>query len=353
MITIISIMSEYTKKEYLAALLFYLSLLSIFLIGCRDGIGADWQTYKFFFENGYSNVTYDGNFEIGYAIWNKILGALGLSSGMFFAITAFLSLFILFRSARQFGIRNIAIPFLFYYCLFLASLQFNIIRTGILGSCLMYSLALKPTNKKESIIWLFIGVSIHYMGIIFVPLWFFIERRVNVKLMLSLMLIAILIYSVGIVSFINKYMNFLFLIDQRASDYVNYYDRAYGLSVGMCFNIVLFFVLFITQKRKYEKNIEFRILLNTLFISILISISMFELGIFVERICQILNISLVFIWPMLIRKILERNNRISSLILSIFLCYYLSSYFLKSIGYGDYQSPTSAYPYKYNINHLI
>lgn len=354
-IIILSIISEISRKRFVVALIIYLLFLSFFLIGCRYNIGADWSNYKYFYENGYTDVTVTGTHELGYSIWNKIISLTTLPSGMYFGITAFVSLLLIYYAAKIFQINNISFVFLIYYCLFLGSLQFNIVRTGLLGSCLILSFAYKSVNKnKLSLLWLFIGISMHYIGVLFIPIWYFIDKQVKTKYLIILSLCSLAVFLSGVGRLINTYASFLFLYSERLSGYTNQDVEGYGLSMGIVFNVIFFGYLRISNRHKYKADVQFRILMNCLMTSLLIALTFSDLGIFVARLGQVLNLSLIMLWPIFLEQQVNIKNcrGLRVCFLTIFLTVYLWSYFSKSIGYGDNDSETSSYPYNYNIEQL-
>lgn len=354
-IALLTIYSGYTRYRCTVPLLIFLGVLSLFLIGCRYYIGADWDSYKFFYENGYAEVTITGKLEIGYTIWNKMISFLGFSSGMYFAITAFISLFLIYYSAKLFNVDNICFVFLVYYCLFMASLQFNIVRTGLLGSCFVLSLAYKGINEnKKSLIWMIIGCSMHYMGLIFLPVWYFIDRLIPTKKVLLFFAIAIAVFVAGVGRVFNSYFSFLFVLDSRIAGYVNDAEEGYGLSVGLIFNIIFFLFMYFTNQDRYKENKGFRILMNTLLLSLLIAVALSDFSIFVARLGQIFNLSLTMLWPLCIQQVSRsKQGKVPKMVfLCLFLTFYLSLYFIKSVGYGDKESLTSAYPYDFRVKQL-
>lgn len=355
LIAILSLFSLYTKRRYKVALLLYIFALATFLIGCRYNVGSDWASYRDFYLLGYTPLTPTGGLEIGYTLWNKIVAFWGVPSGVYFAVTAFISLMIIYKAALIYRIDYACITFLIYYFLFLPSLQFNIVRTGLLGSCLLLSFAYKSISRiKLSLLWLAIGVSMHYMGLIFIPLWFIVGNILRRKTIIVSFLVAFIVYFIGAGRIINSYFSILFLLDGRASDYVNNADESYGFSFGLIFNILFYVYLLLTNREKYNSDYGFRILMNTLFISLLISISLSDLSIFVARLGQVLNLSLVILWPIFIRQLLlsSKYKQLKMIAVLLFLFIYLQSYFTKGFGLNDKDSETSAYPYKYNIEQL-
>lgn len=354
-IALLSVISQQTGNSLKKPLMAYLVVLSLFLIGCRYYVGTDWANYKFFYENGYSNATIDGTQEIGYTIWNKVLAWFGIPTGLYFAITGFLSLYQLYIASKLLGIENKCLVFLIYFCLFLPSLQFNIVRTGLLGSCIMLSFAYKSRRENtKSWIWLIVGCTMHYMGVIFIPLWFFIDLKLKRKWVIFIFAAAVIIYVIGIVGVLNQYLSFVYLLDARASEYVDNADEGYGLSVGMIFNILFFFYLYLKFYNQYCDDVCFRILLNTYFIAIFLSIALSDLAIFVARLGQVLNMSLIFLWPFFTNKISKTKKARAFKIIGIYILLFLycTFYLLRSVGYGD-DSETNMYPYEYKVEQLF
>lgn len=351
-IAILAIFSERLRKPLLPALFLFIFLTSFFLVGCRYYIGADWYGYKLLYENGYATFTITGKVEFGYMFLNKIIKTIGFSSGMFFGLSSFASFLILYKAAKIFGILNLSFAFLVYYCMFLPSLQFNIVRTGLLGSCFILGVAYRSIGKnKWSLFWLFLGASMHYSGVIFLFLIYFLDKKIQRKWIYIGIILAFSIHLLGTGRLINKYLAFAFVLDPRISGYLQNEEDIYGFSIGMIFNIVFFVYMYLSNKEKYEKNRQIRTLINLLFISVITSIALSDIGIFVARLGQIFNLSLIFLWPICIRDLTTRKSKLTFLIV-LFLMYYLPSYFLKGVGYNDVDSETRQCPYEFKVEQL-
>lgn len=350
-IAVLSIVSEKTRNPLYKPFFLYLSVLCVFLIGCRYYIGADWSNYKYLYQNGYTTSTASGEVEVGYMLWNKIISAFGFESGMYFAITAFASFMLLFKAANIFKVKNYCFSVLVYYCLFLPSLQLNIVRTGLLASCFMLGLAYRSIGcNKKAIVWMLIGASMHYLGLALMPLAFLVDKVFTTKWISAIFVVSISVFVVGFGKLLNTYFSFIIAMDQRINGYVDN-DDAYGFSLGSLFNLVFFVCLYCMNRTQYNEDKTFRVLLNTYMISICMAIAFIDFSIFSARICQVLNIVLIMLWPLLIRQLI--NNRSKLIIPAVlFLMFYLPSFFLKAIGYGDKESLTSQYPYDYRIEQL-
>ena len=166
--------------------------------------------------------------------------------------------------------------------------------------------------------------------------------------------ISILIYISGIISFINQYVPFLYLLDDRVDGYINNADEAYGLTIGSIFNIIFFLYLYLRYYKTYQENSSFRILLNTYFIAIFLSIALSDLAIFVARLGQVLNMSLIFLWPFFTNKTSKTKKARAFKIIGIYILLFLycTFYLLRSVGYGD-DSETNMYPYEYKVEQLF
>lgn len=340
--------------DHNALLFFIIAFLSIFIIGCRYNIGTDWSNYVDYYYSGIAVDKADGKNEFIFQLIRNIFSYLGFTHAYFFAVLSFFSLTVLIIASKNFGVRNIYLVFLVYYCLVFCNYQFNIVRHGLLTSCVMLSYSYKAIDKnKFAFIWALIGCGFHSVGFLFLLLLFIIDSKLKRKYVCLLLGLSFVFYLLGIGQKIISAIPFLGLIDRLAgyTDLDQRGEDGYGISIGLLFNIGLFIYLyFFKQKELYWKSSKVRILLNCLLLGIICSLTLNVFGAIVSRISNLFNTSLIFIWPLLFQ---ELRNRLPKYILGIFFLTYLYLFFQRSIQENPITHTSDMYPYQMRVEQLV
>ena len=324
-----------------------LILLSVFIVGCRYQVGNDWESYKIFYYNGYAYDKSTGAMEPLFTLIRNICFSLGLSHGAFFAILSLFSFSLLVKTSETFQLRNIYFVLFAYLSLFFCSFQFNIVRQGLLSACIWYAFSEKSVGHAyRALLWVIIGCGFHISGLLFIPILFFVDRKLPAILALIIIGGAYVCFFLNVSDKLISFFPFLQNME-RAASYLNSSTDGYGLSIGMIFNTVLLVYSYKFLNIEYEKNVKLRILMNSLLLALVMTCLFNSFYTLVSRIANVLNMALVFFWPMFVlsfRKVYFRFGVKCCMMVYMFL------YF--NISINTKSDTTSMLPYKMRTEQL-
>tara|TARA_B110000902_G_scaffold266473_1_gene354343 strand:- start:6134 stop:7057 length:924 start_codon:yes stop_codon:yes gene_type:complete len=171
----------------------------VFFVSLRNKVGTDWPVYY------YSYLFGTDKFELGYRLLNNLFGALGIHYNIFLFILNSTSLFLFYRSLKDYAIFFVISLLLFYSDLFLY-LNFSGIRQAIAVSLVVYSI--RFCLKKEFlyfIVCVLLASSFHITALIFMVAYFIPKRKFHKK---EMFLFAIFfVYLSTIVLSITKFLD--------------------------------------------------------------------------------------------------------------------------------------------------
>lgn len=326
--------------------------LSIFVVGCRYYVGTDWFNYVSYYYTGISVGKEDGRLEPLFTLFRNVCYSLGFSHAVFFSIISFISLSMVYVAALKFKIDNIALVFLCYLSLFFCNNQFNIIRQGVLISCVWLSFAYKAEGSvAKALICLLFGCGFHYAGFFFIPMVFVIDKPYGRLVVFFGFLLAIGLYLSRFAMNIDDYFPSLAEND-RVEGYFNnerWGDR--GLSAGFFFNLMILVGSYFYFSKEYDNDVCCRVLINGLFWAIVVGFSMNSLSVFVQRIGNCLNMSLIFLWCYIFNK-LKTKIPLFRIFLGLVFLIYLALYFNVSLQAQNKYMEYTMVPYRIDICQL-
>ena len=325
-----------------------LVFLSVVIVGCRYQVGNDWESYCLYYYHGYAYDKSTGAMEPLFTLVRYICFSLGLSHAVFFAILSFFSLFLIVKATENLRIRNKYFVLFAYLSLFFCSFQFNIIRQGLLASCVWYAFSEKTLgHNTKAFVWVLIGCGFHLSGFLFLPILFVIDKKLPWSIACLILIISYACFFLKLSERLMALFPFLANVE-RVATYLNASTVEYGLSIGMIFNTVLLLYSYICLYKVYDKVVIFRIVLNSLLIALMMSCMFNAFYTIVARIANVLNMALVFFWPMFIMSFRKRFIRIA---VRIGMLIYLLLYF--NISINTKANDTSMLPYRMEIEQLF
>lgn len=332
-------------------IVFILFILSFFIVGCRYEIGADWSNYCDFYYSGYAADKTSGTLEPIFTLIRFVCYNLGLSHVFFFAFISFFSLYLIYPASKMLGVNNVYLVYLVYFCLFFLNYQFNIIRHGALASCIMLSYAYRSVeNNQKAVLWAAIGSGFHIVGILFLLLMFFIDIELSRLKAFTIIIISFVFYYLGIGERLLSYFPMLENMDRLAGYFDTNRWESYGLSIGLVFNVGIILYFFIFRFGEYYESRSTRIMVNCLLIGVVCSLTLNVFGAIVSRVSNLMNVSLVFIWPLLLQGIYYKTNRC---IMCVLISIYFIMYFGKALAKDEMTGESVMYPYKMRIEQVI
>ena len=338
-----------TKPKYIVTLL--LLFLVAFCVGFRVDVGSDWEGYVSYYN---TNQPPDGRdileMEPLFRLSRYLCYSLGLSYQCFFLIFSYLSLFAFIKVSRNFGIRNYYLVLQVYISLSFCAFQLNLMRIGIMCSCVWLALSYRNESLLKTLLWMAVGTGFHYLCLAILPIVLFANKNFSSKwylIIISSSFVA-LITNIGVT--IVDSIPFLSTLG-RASDYLDpdsSFRNGNGITIGVLFNIAFCAYLRIVYKELYDKDRTFKLLINVMLGAIVFTCWLNGLGIIAQRGGQSMNVALCYIWPVFLSRKTKDRRVIWTLILTV----YLLLFFMKSFS-PDGLDERNLVPYRIEIASLL
>lgn len=151
-------------------------ILSIFVcsvvIGLRYNVGVDFLNYEYIYTHQYFDEV-----ENGYALLNKVLYSLGLSSSSIFILVAFLQLFFFAKGVESLSPKYLPFAFFFYFATLYFFLSLNVLRQTLTFSIFVFSIRF-IVNKQliKYILTILLASTIHKSALTLLPFYFIINN---------------------------------------------------------------------------------------------------------------------------------------------------------------------------------
>lgn len=288
-------------------ILFALTIvLSAIIVGIRYKVGNDWGEYVDYYKTipileHLRNLSYY-RYENLYTILNSLFKTAGLGYQFFFFVFSLTTSVILLIAIRNFNRKYIYLSFLIYFGYHFLQYEMNMIRHGMAASIIFLAFYYSAEKKLgRYMLCIFVASMIQLFSLIFIPFYWLNRIRINGKGLLIIMSISIILYVLmDFFSITTSIPLFQHQIEYYLGDfYVNRRDESsYGITVGMVFYFIVgLLARFKYMRFSYENDSQSRVLINLLLFSFIIGLSLNQVGIFVERIVGVVNMSIIVVLP--------------------------------------------------------
>ncbi|CAH6794599.1 membrane hypothetical protein [Vibrio chagasii] len=234
--------------------LFVISIYLVLLSGFRFGIGTDYNSYLRIFNDlpTIQTLRYVNFFdtEVSLLLFKIIIDIFALPEYSIFLFISAVSFFGIKLVMDKAKIDNRYLFVYLYYCFLYFNLNFNLILTG--ASIPFVALALISKNISERVKYFLIAYSFHITTLIFVPLIFLIDKKINKVVIIFALVLSIIASEMN---FILKLMVILSSIMPGAfGQLLTYYSELYSNSGGYGYGVGFFVWLFIYVFLLINKN---------------------------------------------------------------------------------------------------
>ena len=323
------------------------------IVGARDGfVGADTWHYIFFYDTGIAQDKETGMYEPLFMLIRHICYYLGFTHFVFFFILTFGSLYILYETTRKLRVQNYYLAFFIYFSIVFLSYQFNTIRMGVMASFVWLAFAYKvDKNDKKAVLMVLVAAGFHLVALAFIPILYIVDKEISQKKVMLFLVFAVLSVYLKLGERLIALFPILNEID-RLSGYIDVDEESsYGITLGTIVNMSLFLFMYLYDNTSYKNIIGHRIILNSLLFAIMIVCVFNSFHTIVTRIGQVMNLSLMYIWPLLISKI--KYNPLKQAVV-LFLCIYLWFYYSKGLeATSSLTQRLTLIPYVWDFNGIF
>lgn len=292
----------YTKIRAISLGLLF-SLFFGLMAGLRYGIGTDYFTYLYLFENinNLDSLLYKNNWvEPGFKFLIYFFNQIGFTEPLIFLSFALITLSLLFSGIKK-NTKHVVFSFFVYFCVFYIGYVFNVMRQGIVMALFVYLLKdIQNRNLLKVAILTLIGMTIHYSAIFIIMAYFVYNLNLTKWRIISIISVSLILIL------INEYYSQLVFylvpdyVSQKLKSYIEF--RGHGglsiINVSQRLFLLILFILFF-DKLKLKKS-NFQGLFNIYVLGFVLYAIFSIQGLFATRINMFFRILEVILIPYLI-----------------------------------------------------
>lgn len=170
------------KRNKLIISLIIIFILAIFAGTRNEGIDNDYREYFRLFKLSV-NEGLQASYELVFYILPKFISF--FSSNNYIKLT-FLVIATIGVSTKVLAIKNFSknypLSIIVYYCVFFFGHEFTTIRAGVAAGIYLFMINdILKNNKKGFFLKLAIAFIFHYSSLLFIPIWFLVRSKLNIK----------------------------------------------------------------------------------------------------------------------------------------------------------------------------
>jgi hypothetical protein len=254
-----------------------------------------------------------------------------LSGNYFFLqiVSSTIDFFILYYFFNTYIPQHFILGFLFFFIFSGIEIEFNLLRNS--KSIMLFLLSIKYIYKKNFLVYLLINIAgcfFHASSLIYLPLYFFVKKRISRILILILFLCGNIVFissfrwmrdMLDIISNISSISNnrLFYLIHRYLSN--EFYSRSLGLGIGTIERFLLFLLFFTCYNKLIKINEKNLIFLNIAFIYLFIFLYCSELYIIIRRVNMLFICSYWILFPEIYRVLKKELKYIFMLLLIMYV----------------------------------
>ena len=314
------------KNERKKHMLFVFSIiLLIGFLGLRGFIGWDWWAYY----PSYNNLPSGFNYEIGYEIWSNIFYKIGLSYHHFTFINTVADILILAYVLKKYSKYPIFSMFLF---LAVQGLSFEVDLLRNAKAVLLFIISIQFIKERKIIPFLILnilGMTFHISSIIYLPMYFILNRNYSRKIILPLIILGNIYYIFDTKLFIHilEYMSYVLpaAVGGKITSYLSIIPQNYKLPIGTLYfeRLVTFIMVFFflhKEKGSREKENQYSLIMeNSFYIFYLIFLFTSEFFIASTRIGILFIYANWFLWEDIIENLRDTKIKTAVFLIAVLI----------------------------------
>lgn len=314
------------KNERKKHMLFVFSIiLLIGFLGLRGFIGWDWWAYY----PSYNNLPNGFNYEIGYEIWSNIFYKIGLSYHHFTFINTVADILILAYVLKKYSKYPIFSMFLF---LAVQGLSFEVDLLRNAKAVLLFIISIQFIKERKLIPFLILnilGMTFHMSSVIYLPMYFILNRNYSRKIILPLIILGNIYYlfDTKLFTHILEYMSSVLpaAVGGKITSYLSIIPQNYKLPIGTLYFerlvtfIMVFFFLHKEKNHREKENPYSLIMENSFYIFYLIFLFTSEFFIASTRIGILFIYANWFLWGDIIENFRDTKIKAAVFLIAVLI----------------------------------
>jgi hypothetical protein len=330
-------------------------IIMLFIVaGLRWETGVDWIPYSNMFDrapklNSSNFLTQLISFDFGFRILLSIVKTFGGNIQIVFFIVSIISFSFLYKALNIYTPYN-NLSVILYFCLIFFILDMSGIRQAVALNVFFYSIQyIKRKELKKYILCILLAFSFHWTALLFLPCYFFLNKRYSsiICIILFLFFISITIFKITWVSIILKLIANNINVKFFSSRILSYtqnsiYSAPKIFSFGVIMLCLIFIFLCIYRNFLEKKYSYFNIFFNIFLLQVFVYFVIFEFSEISARLRFYTFLSTIILLPYFISLFKEINGKMLCFFIIIFYGFlFARPYMLNyddAIAYNPYQN---------------
>jgi len=313
-------------------------IVFVIFIGFRGFIGDDWTIYYKAFQKSTlesfsfnlfqlgDEFTYEPGFTLLMVICKKIYPNYATLN----LVCCIINVWLLYQFLKRY-VSNIPLGFMLYICMGGFIMSINLLRNTI--AILIIANSLHYITEKKPIQYFlacFLALMFHISSLIFFPLYFFLDKKVNKLIYLTLYVLGVLFFLSGIKIVSPLIASLAGMLGERmqllAENYTELLDSSRELSIGFVEKTITGTLIFCYYNKLYSMHKDAVLFINAFMCYFFFYFYFCEFDVMSGRLANLFTYSYWVLWPLLISVFYYENNK------RIFICFLAAYSVLKMIG---------------------
>lgn len=290
--------------------------LSVFLfIGFRGLIYTDWVNYYTAYQNfpSLENFNFDridDGWEVGFIIYSVLLKTLGFDYWGWVIISTFIDIVILHYFFKSRFLGHYTLAFLAFYIYSGLSIEVNLMRNAKAIMLFLISISFLERRKLlPYILFNALGFLFHYSALLYLPLFFFLNKKVSKRIFCLIFIIGNIIYLCD-VHFLSSCLLYISdLLGGRSLQLIFYMDSGErGITIGYIERFFFFFLIYYFYT-KLQKG-GFQVCINLYILYVIFCFYFSEFSVISDRLSLLFIVSYWLLIPIIYSFFSIKTKRI-------------------------------------------
>lgn len=306
------------KNKYISIAAFIL----LIFFGLRGFVQSDFQNYYPWFEylptiweSGKFYDAFSESFEPGFVLCSILCKSLNPDYFFWVFVCVLIDIILLKKIFKQYSV-NVCLSFSIYFALGAIIMEFNLMRN--IKAILILFFAIKYIQNKQ--IWkyfacVFLASLFHITSIIFVPLYFILNKKWPKPILLGIFILCIivLVFKIRFLSVLLPKIAIVlggeYLLKSESYSASGELEATYGITFGLIERIITYVLVFRSYGTWSDKTGNRYIFPNMIIIYFMCFSLLTEMSVLLERFAYYFVLSYSIFYPNLIKQIKVKVNR--------------------------------------------
>ncbi|MFV0391974.1 MAG: EpsG family protein [Paludibacteraceae bacterium] len=317
---------EEKSRKYLNYLV---AIVFVVFYGCRGFVGWDWVNYYPYFQETpklHEFVFSNTRFDTGFSIYTSLIKSIFPNYNVFIFIHTIVSFIVLHWFFKKYlPIKYYAFAFALFVAIGGNIFEINLMRNLI--SLLLFLLSIPYIENRKFVNFLLlniIGYFFHWSSICFLPLYFFIYRKLDIRYIFVLFVIGNVIYLMQL-EYIKPVLEWLAgilggVVEKKTTSYFGnaIFTKQYGVTLGYIERFATFVILMIYYNKLTKNSKTNTIFINSFLIYLVINLYFSEMNILISRVGNLFVFPYWVLWP---KSLTNSTFKIKLILFSLFVAY--------------------------------